>query len=543
MNRIGIGIGLLLVLLISMAACQDVEKPTSLIPTLVVTEAVDISRNEAQVSCSIVRNGEEMISTVACYYGTTLELGEKVVCDPSLPKVVVSLSELSAGTTYYYCFEVGNDYSRIRSDVYHFTTEPNRIPTVGELKLMGKGPTSAILQFDLEDDGGKPVQDAGFYVQMEGGEETRIKGERRGETFYVRLTDLQIQADYMIQGYAVNDVGETRTDKVSIRTEQAIKVVEAGSLGTLISGEERYRFLHLAVSGPLNGTDFRILREMMGRDVEGRLTEGRMNRLDLTDVSIVAGGDSYDGSHYTRQNVVSNGLFANCLFLKNVKLPYGTVEIESGAFENCTEMDSLYIPVMTSQVVSSKGCHQLKYIDVAKGNERYASNDGCLYSKDYSTLYWWPMGKVEDGVAFPEGLKKIGAYAFQQTLQRKLEIPHSVKELGIGAFYGSKLVMIALPENVTYIPTALFQKCLNLSTVYLGKEVSFLSAYWLDGCSLEHLYVPVKSFLPICHENAFAGAEHLYETCVLHVPVGSKSLYQSASPWKNFKLILDDVKD
>ena len=40
MNRIGIGIGLLLVLLISMAACQDVEKPTSLIPTLVVTEAV-----------------------------------------------------------------------------------------------------------------------------------------------------------------------------------------------------------------------------------------------------------------------------------------------------------------------------------------------------------------------------------------------------------------------------------------------------------------------------------------------------------------------
>lgn len=542
MNRIGIGIGLLLVLLISMAACQDVEKPTSIIPTLVVTEAVDISRNEAQVSCSIVRNGEEMISTVVCYYGTTLELGEKVICDPSLQKVVVSLSELTAGTTYYYCFEVGNDYSRIRSDVYHFTTEPNRIPTVGELKLMGKGPTSAILQFDLEDDGGKPVQDAGFYVQMEG-EETRIKGERRGKTFYVRLTDLQIQADYMIQGYAVNDVGETRTDKVSIRTEQAIKVVEAGSLGALISGEERYRFLHLAVSGPLNGTDFRILREMMGRDVEGRLTEGRMNRLDLTDVSIVAGGDSYDGSHYTRQNVVSNGLFSNCLFLKNVKLPYGTMEIESGAFENCAEMDSLYIPVMTSQVVSSKGCHQLKYIDVAKGNERYASNDGCLYSKDYSTLYWWPMGKVEDGVAFPEGLKKIGAYAFQQTLQRKLEIPHSVKELGIGAFYGSKLEMISLPENVTYIPTALFQKCLNLSTVHLGKEVSFLSAYWLDGCSLEHLYVPVKSFLPICHENAFAGAEHLYETCVLHVPVGSKSLYQSALPWKNFKLILDDVKD
>lgn len=542
MKRIRFEIGLL-VLLISMAACQDVEKPTSFIPVLVVTEAVDISRNEVQVSCSIARNGEETISTIVCYYGTTLELGEKVICDSSLSKVAVSLSELTAGTTYYYCFEVGNGYSKIRSDVYHFTTKPNEIPTIGELKLMGKGPTSAIFQFDLEDDGGKPVHDAGFYVQMEGGEETRVKGENRSGTFYVRLTDLQMQADYMIQGYAVNDVGETRTDKVGIRTEQVIKVVEAGSLGTLISEEERYCFSHLAISGPLNGTDFRILREMMGRDVEGRLTEGRMNRLDLTDVSIVVGGDTYDGSHYTRQDVVSNGLFANCMFLKNVKLPYGTMEIESGAFDNCMEMDSLYIPVMTSQVVSSKGCHQLKYIDVANGNERYASYDGCLYSEDYSTLCWYPMGKMEDEVTFPEGLKKIGAYAFQQTLHRKLEIPHSVKELGLGAFYDAKLEMISLPENVTYVPTALFQKCLNLSSVHLGKEVSFLSAYWLDGCSLEHLYIPIKSFLPICHENAFAGAEHLYETCVLHVPVGCKSLYQSTSPWKNFKLILDDIKD
>lgn len=542
MKRVRFKIGFW-VLLISIVACQEVEKPASLIPTLVVTEAVDITRNEAQVSCSIMRNGDEMISTIVCYYGTTLELGEKVTCDSSLSEVVVSLSELIAGTTYYYCFEVGNDYSEIRSDVYHFTTEPNEIPTIGELKLMGKGPTSAIFQFDLKDDGGKSVHDAGFYVQMEGGEETRVKGENRNETFYVRLTDLQMQADYMIQGYAVNDVGETRTDKVRIRTEQVINVVEAGSLGALISEEERSRFSHLAVSGPLNGTDFRILREMMGCDVEGLLTEERMKCLDLTDVSIVAGGDTYDGSHYTRQDVVSNGLFANSLFLKNVKLPYGTVEIESGAFENCTEMDSLYIPVMTSQVVSSKGCHQLKYIDVANGNERYASYNGCLYSKDYSTLYWWPMGKVEDEVTFHEGLKKIGAYAFLQTLQRKLEIPHSVTELGIGAFYGSMLEMISLPENVTYIPTALFQKCLNLSSVYLGKEVSFLSAYWLDGCSLEHLYVPVKFFLPICHENAFTGVEHLYETCILHVPVGCKNLYQSASPWKNFKLILDDIKD
>ena len=533
----------LLVLLLSMVACQEVEKPTSLTPALVVTEAIDITRNEAQVSCNIVRNGEETISTIVCYYGTTLELGEKVTCDPSLSKVAVSLSELIAGTTYYYCFEVANDYSKIRSDVYHFTTEPNRIPTVGELKLMGKGPTSAIFQFALEDDGGKSVHDAGFYVQMEGSEERRIKGDSRNGIFYTRLTDLQMLADYMIQGYAVNDVGETRTDKVRIRTEQAIKVVKAGSLGALISEEERFRFSNLAISGPLNGTDFRILREMMGCDVEGRLTEGRMDRLDLTDVSIVTGGDSYDGSHYTRQDVVSNGLFANCLSLKNVKLPYGTMEIEGGAFDNCMELDSLYIPVITSQVVSSKGCHQLKYIAVARGNEKYASYDGCLYSKDYSTLYWWPMGKVGDEVAFPEGLNKIGAYAFQQILQKNMEIPHSVKDLGIGAFYGASLEIVSLPESVTYIPAALFQKCFNLSSVHLGKEVSFLSAYWLEGCSLEHLYVPIKSFLPICHENAFVGAEHLFDTCVLHVPVGCKSLYQNESPWRNFKLILDDVKD
>lgn len=533
-----------ILLLAGIASCDEVEGPVSLTPALVVADATDITRNSARVGCGVEIMGEEIVSEIQCCYGTTLALEKKIDCALTLPELSVTLMDLDAGTTYYYCFEVGNGYGKVRSEICSFTTAPNQVPVVGELQLLGQGPISAIFQFQMKDDGGKSLDAAGFYVQIVDEEEIRrILVDHRTELFSVRLDDLQPQTDYWIQGFVKNEIGETCTEKVQIRTEQTVKVVTAGTLGTLVGEKERFHYSRLAVSGPLNGTDFRVLREMMGRTVEGEQTEGKMSVLDLTDVTIVVGGESYDGGHYTMQNVVSYGMFADCLFLEKLKLPYGTVEMEEGALDNCISLDSLYIPEMTVKVLPSKECRRLKYIGVGENHTTFASYDGCLYDKDCSTLLWWPMGKEEETVTFPDNLKKIGDYAFRQFSYKALNIPYSVKELGVGCFYASNLEEICLPENVTHIPMALFQACRNLSSIRLGRETSYLSAYCLDGCPLQHLYIPVKDFLPICHEKAFAGMEHLFETCVLHVPEGCKTLYQREAPWKNFKIIRDDIPD
>lgn len=529
--------------LVTMLACSEVEGPTSLTPQLTVLEPSDVTRNSAWLSCEIEKLGMESVSTVQCRYGTSINMDERIICDPLLSKVAVLLSNLKSHTTYYYCFEVGNGCSTVRSSMNSFTTEPDQAPLVGDLQILGKGPTSIMLQFELEDDGGQDLLSAGFRLQAEGEEEEIVVIDSDNHTFYERLGDLKLQTKYSIQGFAINSIGESRTPKIHFETEQAVKLVKAGTLKELITEEERLNFSSLVVAGPMNGTDFRVLREMMGRDINGNPTGGRMNVLDLRDVTIVAGGESYDGSHYTERNVVGCGMFADCVFLENIQLPYGLVEIEKGAFDDCVELDSLCIPMDVSHVSSSIGCTQLKKIDVADKNQKYTSFDGCLYSNDCTTLYWYPEGKVQGEVSFPDNIKRIEAYAFQNARITDVEIPVTVEELGVGAFFATRLETVTIPEKVTFISTGLFQACSYLSSVWLGKSVTFLSAYCFDGCPLKHLYVPVKDFPPICTAETFAGAEHLFADCVLHVPVGCKKMYQNEKGWENFKHIQDDIED
>ena len=531
-----------LLLLVGMSSCVKEKSPTSLIPTFIVSEVTDVTRNSARVDCEVEVNGTETVTDICCFYGTSLEMEKRMDCNGELPDVSVSFRNLNAGTTYYFCFEVSNGCGTVRSSVYSFVTDPEQAPLLGELQMKGRGPTSVILQFNLLDDGGKSLLETGFYVWREGGDEEKILVDELDSIVYTRLSELELQTDYVMQGFAINDLGETRTEGISFRTTQAVIVMKAGTLNDLIDDEERFRFSDLAVSGSLNGTDFQVIREMLGCNVDGLLTPGRMEFLDLTDAKIVAGGNSYDGSHYTCENIISNGLFADCLFLKNVKLPYGTIEIERGAFDNCLELDSLYIPANTINVMPSRDCRNLKYIDTSNEHVKYANYEGCLYSKDYTVLYWYPMGKVQETIIFPKQLERIEAYAFQQVQQKEIIIPNTVKDLGVGAFYGSSLESVYVSDGVTLIPTAAFQSSKNLSSIRLGVETSYLSAYSFDGCPLRHLFVPVKDFPPVCHDDAFKGVENVYEDCVLHVPVGYKNLYKNAAPWKNFKRIMDDIQ-
>ena len=531
-----------LLLVVGISSCDKEKSPTSLTPALVVPEVTDITRNSARIACEIKMNGTETVTEICCFYGTSLEMDERIDCNGSLSNVSVCLMNLNAGTTYYFCFEVSNGCGKVRSAVSSFITTPEQVPLLGELQMKGRGPTSVILQFELLDDGGTSLLETGFYVRKKDDDPKKVLVDELDGIIYSRLDELEMQTDYVLQGFAINDIGETRTEEVGFRTTQAVVVMEAGTLKELLDDEERFHFTNLAISGFLNGTDFQVIREMLGRNMDGLLTPGRMNVLDLTDTNIVAGGHSYDGSHYTSENIISYGLFADCLFLEKVKLPYGTIDIERGAFDNCLELDSLYIPEKTINVMSSKDCRNLMYIDVSKEHVKYSTYEGCLYSKDYSVLYWYPMGIKQDSIILSPKLTKIESYAFQQLQQKVLVIPNTVKDLGVGAFYGSCLESVYVSDEVTLIPTAAFQASKNLSSVRLGVGTSYLSAYAFDGCPLTHLYVPVKDFPPVCHGDAFKGVEKVYENCVLHVPVGCKGLYKNAKVWEFFEKIMDDIE-
>lgn len=95
-------------------------------------------------------------------------------------------------------------------------------------------------------------------------------------------------------------------DEEDLITEQVtIKLDKAGSLPDKIDESKKYKITNLKVIGDLNGTDFRLIRDMAGCDYQRKETIGKLSILDLSETNIVNGGDDYyndDFSKYSCEN-------------------------------------------------------------------------------------------------------------------------------------------------------------------------------------------------------------------------------------------------
>ena len=111
---------------------------------------------------------------------------------------------------------------------------------------------------------------------------------------------------------------------------------KAGELANQFKKEEKYFVNTLVVSGELNGTDIKEIRELM--------TNGSLMHIDLSEATIVEGGDSYYSSYTTINNVIGSNMFHGAKNVLSLKLPKSTQEIKSGAFSGCTNLRELEIP-------------------------------------------------------------------------------------------------------------------------------------------------------------------------------------------------------
>lgn len=534
---------ILLLALVLTIACREDENPTSLPPTLTLNEAEAITRTTAQLSGEVIPNGDGTVRWIRFRYGSTAEMSEEVSCPAEELKATASLNGLKPGTTYHYCLEAGNDQSQVRSEVLTFTTQPNVVPAISELTMLNQGPLSITLEYTILDDGGEDITATGFYYYKQGeNDQQQISLQATGaDRLSARISGLQRETDYCIQAYAANSIGETRSEVYHFRTGQAVILTQAGTLSEAIDENEKYQFPSLNIAGPLNGTDIRYLREIMGTDINGNETPGRLQVLNLNDASIVSGGMSYDGQRYTADDIVSRGMFAHCLWLQELTLPAGTTAVEENAFENSPSLSVLRFLSQLEEFAPSVGCSGLTAFEVPSTNPAFSSADGILFNKDMTTLIWYPEGKADPTYQVPPTVTAIGEYAFRNSRLQGIDLPASITEIGQGSFTASSLESVVLPDAVSLIPNGCFQGCTELASLTLGTKTSYLSEYWLDGCSsLQHLYVKATDFPPVCHAEAFVGAEPLFESCVLHVPSGCKSIYRNHRVWGQFKTIVED---
>ena len=139
-----------------------------------------------------------------------------------------------------------------------------------------------------------------------------------------------------------------------ITQQITIKLDKAGTLPNQISSTEKYLITNLKVVGEINGTDMCLIRDMAGRDFEGKETSGKLSKLDLSEAKIVEGGGWYyicnAKTYYTSKDCLGEYAFRECSGLTSIIIPSSVTRIGEGTFWGCKGLTNMTIPSSVTEI-------------------------------------------------------------------------------------------------------------------------------------------------------------------------------------------------
>jgi hypothetical protein len=198
--------------------------------------------------------------------------------------------------------------------------------------------------------------------------------------------------------------------------------------------------------------------------------------------------------------------FSDCSNLVNVTIPNGVTSIGNQAFYNCSSLASATLPNSVTNIGNGAfgGCSSLINIGIPNGVTSIVEG------------FCWGCSSLIS-IDIPNGVMSIGGAAFQNCSSlASITIPNSVTSIGSLAFYDcSSFTSITIPNSVTSIEEKAFQFCISLASV------------------------KVKWNTPLNVNNIFYFVN--LNSVTLHVPPGTKPLYEAAPVWQDFGTIVEDA--
>ena len=165
-------------------------------------------------------------------------------------------------------------------------------------------------------------------------------------------------------------------DNDGLITKQIIvKLEKAGTLQDKIGSTKRDKITNLKIIGEINGSDWRVIRYMAGRDYYDSESDGKLAILDLSETKIVSGGGRYlyddylRDYFYTHDNELGSRAFYNCSGLTCLSLPSGITSIGWEAFSGCSGLTSLSLPSGLTSIDYNafSGCSGLTSLSLPSG--------------------------------------------------------------------------------------------------------------------------------------------------------------------------------
>ena len=263
----------------------------------------------------------------------------------------------------------------------------------------------------------------------------------RGHLFVIDgLKDTLVHVNFGWSGdkngyYTLDDLGGfARKQSVAIGLGKAdytppvreVTTSRAGQLAELLPQEEWPELHHLKISGPLDASDFKLLRLMATEDTIGG-RHGFLHSLDLRDARLA---------------YLPDAAFEKAQSLVYIRLPKGLRQIGRDAFRDCKGLNEIEIPVSVWRIRGWAfiNCKNLLDIHIPRGVHNILTSTflGCENLTE---------------VTLPASIDTLGAWVFSgcQRLER-LYIPAATTHIGAGLLKNCPNIreVIINPANTNY---------------------------------------------------------------------------------------------
>ena len=174
---------------------------------------------------------------------------------------------------------------------------------------------------------------------------------------------------------------------------------------------------------------------------------------------------------------IGKAVFFWCAALGKIAIPDGVTSVGDNAFSTCVSLKELALgaELLSAGCGLTEFCVALEKITVSENNESFSGEGNCLTRKADNTVIAGcasskiPAGTEQIGeyafcgqtqlgaIDFPDGLKKIGHYAFSCTGLKELKLPRGLQRIGSHAFGNCiELEYVQIPDSVTDVGSKAF---------------------------------------------------------------------------------------
>lgn len=314
-----------------------------------------------------------------------------------------------------------------------------------------------------------------------------------------------------------------------------------GWLSNKIPFKDQESVKSLTVTGYLNGTDIKFIREL--------LNNRQLAHLDLSDANIVTGGDAYYSTQDYKYTIDKDNRIYKYMFTGK-KLNY------------------LSLP---------------KSIEVVTDREFYTSLDTLVIGGNFKIL---EPSYVEDNINYlyiREGVDSLAhtKYNYRSINAKKIHLPTTINYLPHSIFYGThKNINV---ENIKYFEnqcvrvydfgdktgiidndTIIFSKKLSFwnanafglndgTTIFLNDGLKRISLMWKDtrgnykydegalGAKNLIIHTDSKTPVEILYYDKVYNVSSLLNTATVYVPKGCVEIYRKKAPWSNATILEEKV--